>query len=156
MDVEIHSVLEEAAVTIMLHADPLEQEAQAQGGLQERRMERERQELAIVNGRIQSVMTAIEDGLYTPALKTRMQQLEDPAARLRASLQIAGTHQRAVLTAPRRFTTQARKPIAALRERDDTETVLKLRRMIGPVAMTPAAGQSGLRFTLRTRRVCEG
>jgi len=26
----------------------------------------------------------------------------------------------------------------------------------GPVAMTPAAGQSGLRFTLRARRVWEG
>lgn len=156
MDAEIRSVLEEAAATIMLHADPLEQETQAQGDLQERRMERERQELVVVDGRIQSVMTAIEDGLYTPALKTRMQQLEDRAARLRASLQIAGAHQRAVLTAPRRFTTQARKLIGALRERDDTETVLKLRRMIGPVAVTPAAGQSGLRFTLRARRVWEG
>jgi len=68
MDAEIRSVLEEAAATIMLHADPLEQEALAQGGLQERRMERERQELVVVEGRIQSVMTAIEDGLYTPAL----------------------------------------------------------------------------------------
>ncbi|WP_456303943.1 hypothetical protein, partial [Acetobacter tropicalis] len=87
---------------IMLHAEPLEQETQAQGDLQERRMERERQELVVVDGRIQSVVTAIEDGLYTPALKTRMQQLEDRAARLRASLQIAGAHQRAVLTAPRR------------------------------------------------------
>lgn len=156
MDAEIRSVLEEAAVTIMLHADPLEQEAQAQGDLQERRMERERQELVVLEGRIQSVMTAIEDGLYTPTLKTRMQQLEDRAARLRGSLQIAGAHQRAVLTAPRRFTAQARKLIAALRERDDTEAVLKLRRMIGPVAMTPAAGQSGLRFTLPARRVWEG
>ncbi|WEQ54966.1 hypothetical protein LV564_12645 [Komagataeibacter nataicola] len=85
-----------------------------------------------------------------------MQQLEDRVAQLRASLQIAGAHQRAVLTAPRRFTTQARKLIGALRERDDTEAVLKLRRMIGPVAMTPAAGQSGLRFTLPARRVWEG
>lgn len=76
MDAEIRSVLEEAAVTIMLHAEPLEQETQAQGDLQERRMERERQELVVVDGRIQSVMTAIEDGLYTPALKTRMQQLK--------------------------------------------------------------------------------
>ncbi|WEQ54967.1 recombinase family protein [Komagataeibacter nataicola] len=59
MDAEIRSVLEEAAVTIMLHAEPLEQETQAQGDLQERRMERERQELVVVDGRIQSVMTAI-------------------------------------------------------------------------------------------------
>ncbi|GAA4487829.1 hypothetical protein [Gluconacetobacter asukensis] len=49
----------------------------------------------------------------------------------RSSLQIAGEHQRAALAAPHRFTTQARKLIAALRERDDTEAVLKLRRMIG-------------------------
>ena len=119
-------------------------------------MERERQELVVVEGRIQSVMTAIEDGLYTPTLKTRMQQLEDRAVRLRGSLQIASAHERAVLTAPRRFTTQARKLIAALRERDDTETVLKLRQMIGLIAMTPTAGQSGSRFTLRARRVWEG
>lgn len=156
MDGEIRSVLEEAAAMIMLHAEPLEQEARAQGNLQERRMERERRELVVVDGRIQSVMTAIEDGLYTTALKTRMQQLEERAAGLRASLQIAGAHQRDPLTAPRRFTTQARKLIAALRERDDTETVLKLRRMIGPVAMTPTAGQAGSRFTLRARRVCGG
>ncbi|MBV1835451.1 hypothetical protein [Novacetimonas pomaceti] len=85
MDAEIRSVLEEVAATIMLHAEPLEQQAWTRGGLQERRTERERQELVVVDGRIQSVMTAIEDGLYTPALKTRMQQLEDRAARLRAS-----------------------------------------------------------------------
>ena len=75
----------EVAATIMLHAEPLEQQAWTRGGLQERRMERERQKLVVVDGRIQAVMTAIEDGLYTPALKTRMQQLEDRAARLRAS-----------------------------------------------------------------------
>ncbi|MEE8663256.1 MAG: hypothetical protein SOH81_06710 [Acetobacter sp.] len=59
-------------------------------------------------------------------------------------------------TVERRVMAQARKLIVALKEKNDTETVLKLRRMIGPVAMTPAAGQSGLRFTLRARRVCEG
>gem|GEM_PF-4182681 len=36
------------------------------------------------------------------------------------------------------------------------QTVLKLWMMIGPVAMIPAAGQSGLRFTLRARSVWEG
>ncbi|MCG4261151.1 hypothetical protein K6W36_11280 [Acetobacter senegalensis] len=40
--------------------------------------------------------------------------------------------------------------------KNSTETVLKLRRMIGPIVMTPTAGQAGSRFTLRARRVCGG
>ena len=49
----------------MLHADPLEQEAQVQGDLQERWMERERQELVVVDGRIQTYYITCPDCMHS-------------------------------------------------------------------------------------------
>lgn len=90
MEVAVRDILAETAMLITTHADALTGDEQVNADEQSRQMQKDRLQLEKIDRRLQGPMSAIEDGLYTVALKVRFQQLEDRAASLRAKLHVSG------------------------------------------------------------------
>lgn len=103
---------------------------------------RGRRELEAIEARLGGLLVAIEGGLYTPRMKIRFQQLEDQAERLRMHLR-AGTERLNSLQAQEKDGSW--EAIVALmidlRASDDEHAILKLRRMIGPIKVTPRSAR---------------
>lgn len=77
-------------------------------------------------------------------MKTRFLQLEDQAQRLKASLQIGAEHMKAVQAQ----TDDAASEViiglmAGLRITDEEYAILKLRRLFGPISVTPGKARVG-------------
>jgi site-specific DNA recombinase len=102
------------------------------------RVEVNRRELDAVESRLGGLLAAIEDGLYSRRMKTRFQQLEDQADRLRATLKIDCDRLQSLTV---RADHASEKAVAAmvteLRATDDEYVIVKLRRMLGPIKVIP-------------------
>lgn len=77
MKAAVRDILAENAMLITHHADALTDDEQMNAEEQSRHIQKDRLQLEKIDRRLQGLISAIEDGLYTPALKTRFQQLED-------------------------------------------------------------------------------
>lgn len=114
---------------------------------QRRQMERDRLQLEKIDRRLQGLMLAIEDGLYTATLKVRFQQLEDQAENLRAKLQVSGT----LLVSAREQSgsrwNQLKTLIARLQTSNVEYDVLQFRRIIGTINVIPGTSRNACRFS---------
>lgn len=139
MEMGIRALLTETLITRDGHM-----EASHDGDLSETRQLRgqivgARRQLEAVDAKLGGLLVAIEDGLYSTRMKIRFQQLEDRAARLRSALQIDGERLKSLQVqsggdASREAFTAL---VTELRTTDDEYAILKLRRMLGPIKVTP-------------------
>lgn len=110
----------------------------------QRQIARERRELEAVEAKLAGLLTAIEDGLYTPRMKTRFLHLEDQAGKLKASLQIGAEHMKAMQAQTGDATSEVIIGLMAdLRTTDEEYAILKLRRLLGPISVTPGKAKAG-------------
>jgi site-specific DNA recombinase len=119
--------------------------------------------LADCDKRIAAVVQAIEDGLYSPALKSRMAELEAERARLAAALEATSPAPPVALhpNLPALYRRQVERLEAALNDpliRDEAAEVL--RDLIQKVVLVPRAGAKGLDAVLhgdlaRILQLCE-
>ncbi|NKX16853.1 recombinase family protein [Ochrobactrum pseudogrignonense] len=147
MEAAVRDILAEIAMLITHHADALTDDEQVNADEQSRQMQRDRQQLEKIDRRLQGLMSAIEDGLYTPALKTRFQQLEDQAESLRARLQVSA---RMLMPAKReagRKWNELQTLIARLQASDTEYDVLQFKRMVGTINVIPGTARRTSRFS---------
>lgn len=101
-----------------------------------------RRELEATDAKLDGLLAAIEDGLYTPRIKIRFQQLEDQVQRLKAKLQVETEHLKARNVLVDENPAEAVISLMAeLRTNDDEYAILKLRRYLGPISVAPEASQ---------------
>lgn len=146
MEAAVRDILAETAMLITHHAESLTDDEQMNADEQRRQMERDRRELEKIDRRLQGLMSAIEDGLYTATLKTRFQQLEDQAESLRARLQVSG-RMLASSQEPVRHWNQLQTLIARLQAGDTEYDVLQFKRLVGIINVTPETARSTCRFS---------
>lgn len=147
MDAAVRDVLAETAALIAQHEGALIDDEQINVSEQRRQMERKRLQLEQINGRLQGLMSAIEDGLYTATLKVRFQQLEDQAENLRAKLQVSGTMLVNSQEQSSSRWNQLQTLIAKLQTSDVEYDVVQFRRMVGTINVTPGTSRSACRFS---------
>lgn len=150
MEQQVRRVLSEASALIDQHATQLVDEEQLHLREQRHQLERDRRELEKVDGKLNGLMAAIEDGLYAPRIKVRFQQLEDQATRLCAKLKIQGERMENAQKRSSSISGQVKELIAHLQTNDDNYAVLRLRRMIGPISVSPGPGRRACRLFLAT------
>ncbi|MGV6876536.1 recombinase family protein [Pseudochelatococcus sp. B33] len=138
MEAGIRDLLVETVVMMGEHAEAFGDEENLAARHLRGQTLRERRELEAIETRLGGLLVAIEGGLYTPRMKLRFQQLEDRAERLRTHLQ-AGTERLNHLQAQEKDGSRetVASLIADLQTGDDERAILKLRRMIGPIMVTP-------------------
>ncbi|MBO0127911.1 hypothetical protein [Agrobacterium sp. OT33] len=147
MEAAVRDILAEAAMLITHHADALTNDEQVNADEQSRQMQKDRFQLEKIDRRLQGLISAIEDGLYTPALKTRFQQLEDQAQSLRARLQLSA---RMLVPAKReagRKWNELQTLIARLQASDTDYDVLQFKRMVGTINVITGTARSTSRFS---------
>lgn len=150
MEQQVRNVLLEVSALIDQHATQLVDEEQSHIREQCRQIERDRRDLEKVDSRLSSLMAAIEDGLYAPRMKVRFQQLEDQADRLRARLKVQGERMESEQKRSSSAWDQVKELVAHLQVNDDNHAVLRLRRVIGPISVSPGTGRRTCRFALAT------
>ncbi|OOO17846.1 UNVERIFIED_ORG: hypothetical protein BTE55_32410 [Rhizobium sophorae] len=151
MEKQVRAVLVETLFTIERHFAALVTEDRFDHHERSRKIQNDRRELERIEGRLRGLLAAIEDGLYTPRLKERFQQLEGQAERLRAKLEI---YQERLET--RNFTSQSfysrvRALIENLPDSSDEKIVLQLRHIAGPIKVTPGKSRKEFVFALATQ-----
>lgn len=147
MDAAVRDVLAETAALITRHEGSLIDIEQVNVSEQQRQMERDRVQLAQINRRLQGLMSAIEDGLYTATLKVRFQQLEDQVQRLRAKLRVSGNALVSLQEQADSRWAQLQELIAKLQSSDLEYDVLQFRRIVGTINVIPEASRSVFRFS---------
>lgn len=129
---ETSALIRSQAVTAGQDADLATRQLQGQ-------MVKERRELEVIETRLSGLLTAIEDGLHTPRMKLRFQQIEDQAQKLKARLQIGAEQMKTVQTQTGANSAEAITSLMVdLRTSDDEYKILKLRRLLGPISVTPS------------------
>lgn len=147
MEAAVKDILAETAMLITHHADALTDDEQVNADEQSRQIQKDRLQLEKIDRRLQGLISAIEDGLYTPALKTRFQQLEDQAQSLRARLQLSA---RMLVPAKReagRKWNELQTLIARLQASDTEYDVLQFKRMVGTINVIPGTARSTCKFS---------
>lgn len=129
------------------HADALAADEHANTDEQSRQMQKDRLQLEKIGRRLQGLMSAIEDGLFTPALKARFQQLEDQAQSLRARLQVSARMLAPAKREPERKCSELQTLIARLQASDTEYDVLQFKRMVGTINVIPGTARSTCRFS---------
>lgn len=147
MEVAVRDILAETAMLITNHADALTDDEQVNADEQSRQMQKDRLQLEKIDRRLQGLMSAIEDGLYTPALKTRFQQLEDQAESLRVRLQVSGRILAPAKREAGRKWSELQTLIARLQVSDTEYDVLQFKRMVGTINVIPGTARSTCRFS---------
>lgn len=147
MEAAVRDTLAETAMLITHHADALAADEQVNTDEQSRQMQKDRLQLEKIGRRLQGLMSAIEDGLYTATLKTRFQQLEDQAESLRVRLQVSGR----ILAPAKREAghkwSELRTLIARLQASDTEYDVLQFKRIVGTINVIPGTARSTCRFS---------
>ncbi|MFD2252412.1 hypothetical protein FHS82_004214 [Pseudochelatococcus lubricantis] len=138
MEAGIRDLLAETMVMMGQHAEASGDEENTAVQRLRGQILRERRELEAIEAKLGGLLVAIEGGLYTPRMKLRFQQLEDQAERLRGHLRVGAERLNSLQT---HGGDGSREAVVALmidlRTGDDEHTILKLRRMIGPIKVTP-------------------
>lgn len=138
MEEQVRALFAETCALIRSQKAAVGQDADLATRQLQGQMAKERRELEAIEIKLAGLLAAIEDGLYTPRMKARFLQLEDQAGKLKASLQIGAGQMKAV-----QAQTGDASPdvviafMAELRTTEDEYTILKLRRLLGPLSVTP-------------------
>lgn len=148
MEAAVRDILAEAAMLITHHADALTNDEQVNADEQSRQIQKDRLQLEKIDRRLQGLMSAIEDGrLYTPALKTRFQQLEDQAESLRTRLQLSARMVAPAKREPERKSSELQALITTLQASETEYDVLQFKRMVGTINVIPGTARSVCRFS---------
>jgi len=147
MDATVRDIFTETAALITDYADALMNDEQMNIGEQHRQMERDRLQLEKIDRRLQRLMSAIEDGLYTATLKVRFQQLEDQAESLRAKLHVSGRMLAPLQREPGWKWNQLQALITRLETSDAEYDVLQFKQLIGTINVIPGTARSACRFS---------
>lgn len=142
MEESIRTLFAEAAVLMGRHAGLLCKDADPMISRLYSQISRGRRELEATDAKLDRLLAAIEDGLYTPRIKIRFQQLEDQAQRLKAKLQVGAEHLKARNALANENPAETVIALMAeLRTNDDEYAILKLRRHLGSISVAPGARQ---------------
>lgn len=142
MEESIRTLFAEAVVLMGRHAGRLCKDTDTTISRLRSQITRGRRELEATDAKLDRLLAAIEDGLYTPRIKIRFQQLEDQAQRLKAKLQVEAEHMKAQnALASENAAEAAIALMVELRTNDDEYAILKLRRHLGPISVVPGARQ---------------
>ncbi len=147
MEAAVRDILAETAMLITHHADALTNDEQMNADEQSRQMERDRLQLEKIDRRLQGLMSAIEDGLYTATLKVRFQQLEDQAESLRAKLHVSGRMLAPLQREPGWKWNQLQALITRLETSDTEYDVLQFKQLVGTINVIPGTARSACRFS---------
>lgn len=147
MESEVRDILTETATLITNHADALAADEQVNTDEQSRQIQKDRLQLEKIGRRLQGLMSAIEDGLFTPALKARFQLLEDQAESLRTRLQLSARMLAPAKRERERKWNELQTLIARLQASDTEYDVLQFKRMVGTINVIPGTARSVCRFS---------
>lgn len=156
MEEQVRALFAETSALIRNQADALGTDTDLATRQLQGQMAKERREMEVIETRLSGLLAAIEDGLYTPRMKTRFQQLEDQAQKLKARLQIGAEQIKIVQTHTGANSAEAIIGLMAdLRSTDDEYAILKLRRLLGSISVIQgnARGAPSLRWEQALRRV---
>lgn len=143
MEEQVRALFAETCALIRSQKAAVGQDADLATRQLQGQMAKERRELEAVETKLAGLLAAIEDGLYTPRMKTRFLQLEDQVGKLRAGLQIGAEHMKAVQAQTGDAASEAIIGLMAdLRTSDDEYAILKLRRQLGPISVTPGKARA--------------